>query len=283
MQLLPLPLLVFLLVRSASSETGTLHCLTGSTGRGIRIGSVAAPGSAADYSCVSYCRTCTAGAPGVCAKPGMVGCCAVGRVETVFGAESKQSLSSNSRPGLYQCDEADDCNSFATAPDCQAAAAAALLGASKPQPRPQPKAALTCFASPGHAVTAAAGSGAFVCAQYCEASPPTSAASAASGPGSGSAASAALAPMPVQALVSLQAAAKMRAAPDVWPGLQTCATDRCNTGEGLDCAARSSGAGARVGVGEGLQGGLGDGLESASGRLRGAAASLQQQLERQDD
>lgn len=89
--------------------------------------------------------------------------------------------------------------------------------------------------------------------------------------------------MPVQALVSLQAAAKMRAAPDVWPGLQTCATDRCNTGEGLDCAARSSGAGARVGVGEGLQGGLGDGLESASGRLRGAAASLQQQLERQDD
>ena len=279
-----LSLLVFLLVRSASSET--LHCLTGSTGRGIRIGSVAAPGSAADYSCVSYCRTCTAGAPGVCAKPGMVGCCAVGRVETVFGAESKQSLSSNSRPGLYQCDEADDCNSFATAPDCQAAAAAALLGASKPQPRPQPKEALTCFASPGHAVTAAAGSGAFVCAQYCEASPP---ASAATGPGPGSAASAALAPMPVQALVSLQAAAKMRAAPDVWPGLQTCATDRCNTGEGLDCAALSSAAGASVGVGvgvgvgEGLQGGLGDGLESASGRLRGAAASLQQQLERQDD
>ena len=88
----------------------TLSCYTGSTGRGIQITPMPAPGSSANYSCVSYCHTCVSGEPGTCAQSGMVGCCHAGYSETVYGSMNKQTLAtSRSNPTLSSCDT-DNCN-----------------------------------------------------------------------------------------------------------------------------------------------------------------------------
>jgi len=90
----------------------TLSCYTGSTGRGIQVTPMPAPGPSSNYSCVAYCHTCVPGEPGTCAQSGMVGCCRAGYSETVYGSMNKQTLARSSFSSAMQltsCDT-DNCN-----------------------------------------------------------------------------------------------------------------------------------------------------------------------------
>ena len=100
--------------------SSNLMCNTGMTGRGIWISPMPAPGPASDYACVSYCKVCTAGEPGTCSKPGMVGCCQAGTAQSVFGSMSRQMLMTSrftAAMKLMQCNT-DNCNSVSSGPSC---------------------------------------------------------------------------------------------------------------------------------------------------------------------